>query len=201
MKKYTFLFLSIIKIIFNVNCQNLKEESSENKHRNVIHFIKCGEDSILIEGNGRFGLVDASNSYKYLKNEVERVKIETYKGEINQWANNSEYSVQAVLDYLEHLNVTKLDFIIGTHSHNDHIGGIPAIAYKYVDNTTIYYYRKYKRNLEDIIRKHWANNKYYIAAVNSMAKKNAKLIEVTNKKINFYFGDMNIELLNHFISC
>ena len=196
MKKYTFLFLSIIKIIFNVNCQNLKEESSENKHRNVIHFIKCGEDSILIEGNGRFGLVDASNSYKYLKNEVERVKIETYKGEINQWANNSEYSVQAVLDYLEHLNVTKLDFIIGTHSHNDHIGGIPAIAYKYVDNTTIYYYRKYKRNLEDIIRKHWANNKYYIAAVNSMAKKNAKLIEVTNKKINFYFGDMNIELLN-----
>ncbi len=80
MKKYTFLFLSIIKIILNANCQNIKGESNENKNRNVIHFIKCEEDLILIEGNGRFGLVDASNSYKYLKNEVERAIIEINKG-------------------------------------------------------------------------------------------------------------------------
>ena len=41
--------------------------------------------------------------------------------------------------YLQKLKVQKLDFIIGTHSHSDHIGGIKEIAYEYVDNSTIYY--------------------------------------------------------------
>ena len=136
------------------------------------------------------------NNYEFIKNEDESVNIDPFHGEVNQWTNISENSVQAVLDYLDLLNITKLDFLIATQSHNDHIGGIPAIAYKYVDNSSTYYYRDYRPNLEDIIRKYWANNKYYLAALHSMQKKNAKLVEVTNKKINFNFGDMNIELLN-----
>ena len=189
--KIFILFFSFFIIPF-FNSQNVKKENNKN----IIHFIKCGYDSILIESNGKFGLIDASNNYKYIKNEVEKLQINMFEGEQNNWSKKPEESVQAVLDYLESLQVKKLDFIVATHSHNDHIGGIPAIAYKYVDNSTIYYYRTYTQNLEDIIRVFWSNKKYYLAAVNSMAKKNAKLVEVSNKKIKFDFGDMNIELLN-----
>ena len=104
---------------------------------NIVHFIKCGSaDSILIESNGKYGLIDSSNPYQYIKNEVEHVQIDESKGERNQWVSNQDESVQAVLNYLDYLKVNKLDFILGTHAHSDHIGGIPAIAYKFVDNNT-----------------------------------------------------------------
>ena len=164
---------------------------------NIVHFIKCGSaDSILIESNGKYGLIDSSNPYQYIKNEVEHVQIDESKGEKNQWVSNQDESVQAVLNYLDYLKVNKLDFILGTHAHSDHIGGIPAIAYKFVDNNTKYYYRKYRKTLEETTHVDWANYKYYLAAIHSMEKKGAQLIDITSQTIKFNFGDFNLELLN-----
>jgi len=168
-----------------------------NENKNMVHFIKCGSaDSILIESNGKFGLVDTSNPYKYIKKEVEPVQIDESRGERHQWVEDENESVQAVLNYLDYLKVDKLDFILGTHSHSDHIGGVPAVAYKFVDRNTKYYYRKYRKTKEDTTDVEWANYKYYLAALNSMAKRGAELIDVTDQKIKFEFGDFNIELLN-----
>ena len=197
MKKNIYIIISFSIFFSYISSKNLNQ-NNRNK-RNVIHFIKCGSgDAILIEGNGHFGLIDTSNPYQYMKNEVVKVNIDKKKGEKNWWEPNPINSVQAVLNYLKSLNVKKLDFILGTHAHSDHIGGIGAIAYKYVDKSTIYYYKKYRKTMEDFDkkRKSWANYKYYLAAVNSMKKKNAKLIDITNKIIKFKFGDMDLEFFN-----
>ena len=170
---------------------------NEENTRHIIHFIRCGSsDSILLEAYGHYGLIDSSNPYKDIEKEVEHVQIDISKKEIDQSLDDPDKSVKAVINYLNYLKVDKLDFIIGTHAHSDHIGGIPAIAYYFVDNKTKYYYKGYRETIEDTVRKNWANYKYYLAAINSMKTKSAQMIDITNKRITFDLGEFHIELLN-----
>ncbi|MFT4006881.1 MAG: MBL fold metallo-hydrolase [Lacrimispora sp.] len=65
-----------------------------------VHFIDVGQgDSTLIEKDGHFMLIDA--------------------GERDQG--------QVVVSYLKKQGVGKLDYVIGTHPHSDHIGGLEAV--------------------------------------------------------------------------
>ena len=157
------------------------------RNRYIIHFIKCGHgDSILIEGKGHFGLVDSANSIKM-----------KYKYNYKKKLTNKEISFSIVLNYLKKLKVSKLDFIIATHAHSDHIGGIKEISDEYVGNTTIYYYKKLniKLNLDKYV-----NYRNYLTAINSIKKRNATLVDVTNRKIIFHFGEIKLRLLNTYNS-
>lgn len=65
-----------------------------------VHFIDVGQgDSILAESGGHFLLIDA--------------------GENDQGS--------TVVSYLKQAGVKKLDYIIGTHPHSDHIGGLDDV--------------------------------------------------------------------------
>ena len=193
-KKIILLIAQICLILFNPIAS---KEYSPDASSTMLHFINTGSsDAILIESNGHYGLIDTGNPYQYIKNEVEHVNIDESKGERNQWTSDPDASVQAVIDYLNYMKVKKLEFILGTHAHSDHIGGVPAIAYYYVDSNTKYYYREYRKTREDTTQVDWANYKYYLAAVNSMQKKSAQLFDLTNKHHEFDFGDLHLEFLN-----
>lgn len=102
-------------------------ETYEERTEDRIHYIKLNghytqsSDAILIESNGHFGLIDSSNKSGDTQ----------YGIPIDRSASGA-----AVLDYLCQLGVTHLDFIVATHAHSDHIGGIPEIA-KYLLTTDI----------------------------------------------------------------
>ena len=104
-----------------------ESEEYEVRTEDRIHYIKLNgngtqsSDAILIESNGHFGLIDASNKYPDTQ----------YGIPIDRSASGA-----AVLDYLCSVGVTHLDFILATHAHSDHIGGIPEIA-KYLLETDI----------------------------------------------------------------
>lgn len=121
-----------------------------------IHFIKTGQsDAILLESNGKYGLVDTARP-----------------------------DDTRVLNYLISLNVSKLDFILITHSDVDHIGGVPLLR-RFINSNTKYYYRS----------AHLAyNNDHYTSAMNAVSI--ATKIEVTNQTKVFNLGNFRIELLN-----
>ena len=90
------------------NSTNITESSNALVNTNVtndsgnlkIYFIDVGQaDSILIEQNGKFMLIDAGN--------------------------NDDGDL--VVNYLKQKGVTKLDYVIGTHAHEDHIGGMDDV--------------------------------------------------------------------------
>lgn len=74
----------------------------------TVHFIDVAHaDSMLIECNGHFALVDAG-------------KAETS---------------DRVVNYLASRGVEKLDLVVGTHPHGDHIGGMPDVLANYQADT------------------------------------------------------------------
>ena len=182
--KNFFLFLIYLFYFIQTKKITILEEGipKTNKTNGIIHFINCGRsDSILIEQNGKFGLIDASRRYTLATDVVES---SGYGG-----TKKPNGSVKAVVNYLNHLGVTHLDFVLATHAHTDHIGGMPQIAYHFVDKRTKFLYKKYRKNLED-------NEVYFNDAYNSMQKKGAQLIDVTDQKYEFDFGDMHFDLIN-----
>jgi beta-lactamase superfamily II metal-dependent hydrolase len=71
------------------------------KPKVVVHFIDVGQgDAILVQANGHNMLIDAGD----------------------------KSAGKRVAQYLKDHNAQDLDYLIGTHLHADHIGGIPALV-------------------------------------------------------------------------
>ena len=108
------LVIIVIAIILGIFTNNLEETYSllenleiipttnitDNNDNLKVYFLDVGQaDSILIENNNEYMLIDAGN-------------------------NNDG---QLLVNYFKELNITKFKYIIGTHPHEDHIGGLDDI--------------------------------------------------------------------------
>ena len=72
----------------------------------TVHYIDVGQgDSILAGLDGHYMLIDA--------------------GENDQ--------ADTVVSYLKQAGVTSLDYVIGTHPHSDHIGGLDKVIDEYAN--------------------------------------------------------------------
>ena len=130
------------------------QDGNKGKAKFQVHFIDVGQgDSILLKNENAFMLIDGGP--------------------------NS--SVDKVVSYLKKAGVKKLDYVIATHPHEDHIGGIDGV----IDNFEI---------SKVYMPKVTATTKTFKDVVESMKKKNLKAKNPTPGE-TFKLGEAEITIL------
>jgi len=100
--KYTLIciFLIIVTTCVTASYKSTVETSLNQENNMITHFIDVGQgDCILIQVNNKNLLIDSGTSD----------------------------SKEKLIKYLKKINVTRLDYVVETHPHEDHIGGMSSI--------------------------------------------------------------------------
>lgn len=101
--RLTLFFFSFIACIVFSGCA-APDALTGNRHVMRVHFIDVGQgDSILVQADGINMLIDAG----------------------------PEASSDSLISYLKKQKIRKLHYIVATHPHEDHIGGMAAVVRKF----------------------------------------------------------------------
>ena len=155
-----------------------------------------GSDMILLESNGRYGLVDAGNRYEDTITDADgTVYPAPYLEQLSAQADGKN-GRDGMVYLIKTLGVEHLDFIIGTHAHSDHIGGIPEIAalqvygkdglfHYLIDNNTVFFYKSYHHinDREDDLAAQqegsWHNQAFLNAALQAVDSRGGTAVDLS----------------------
>lgn len=159
------------------------ENRQQGKDR--IHFLNTGySDCILIESQGKFGLVDCAEDTEYPPSRP-TLNLPGFEQEVLAYLKKNAKNEKGKV---------VLDFVLGTHSHSDHIGGFDTIIKD--DDVLVKqaYLRKYDDSKISIYeRKRWDNQEVYDQMMGALKEKNVPVQqEVAN--ISFMHGTFKISL-------
>lgn len=123
-----------------------------------VHFIDVGQgDCTLVECNGEYLLIDAGE-------------------------NGHEIDV---INYLRSNNVEKLDYIVATHQHSDHIGGLPEVLEEFGTDNLI---------MPKLTKAQTPTNSTYTAFLKAVQASDAKVISAKPGSV-YTLGDASFEIL------
>lgn len=137
----------------NIN-KRINEVPVTSEERLEVTFIDVGQaDSILIENEGHYMLVDAGNNEDGPK----------------------------LVNYFKNQNIHQFDYVIGTHPHEDHIGGLDNIIEGF-DINTFY--------MPDVI----TTTKTFEDVLDALGEKNVTL-SIPKTNATFKLGDATVKVL------
>lgn len=123
-----------------------------------VHFIDVGQgDCTLVKSDGKYLLIDAGeNGYE-----------------------------TDVLNYLRSMGVKKLDYIIATHQHSDHIGGLPEVLEEFETDNII---------MPRLTKAQTPTNSTYTAFLKAVKASGAKVISA-KPGLTYALGEAEFEIL------
>ncbi|MGL4373858.1 MAG: ComEC/Rec2 family competence protein, partial [Turicibacter sp.] len=153
-----FILFSIIPSLFteHADAESFTQSvSTYYDNETTFHFISTGNsDSILIENNGLYALIDS--------------------GDIDD-----DITVKT---YLQSLGVTRLEYLIITHFHSDHLGAADTVLRNFIVETTL-------------VSNGSADTFAYYAFINALSTKGQKA-SVPIEKMKIPFGSATLTFFN-----
>lgn len=152
-----------------------------------IHFLNTGSsDAILIESDGKFALVDAGEDSDNPRG-FDGLELEGFEQEVLAYLKKNAADENGTV---------KLDFVLGTHSHSDHIGGFDTV----ISDSDVEVGRAYLKEYDSSkIAEHevedWDNQEVYDQMVNALKEKNVPIISQPDGK-PFSLGNFTITIFN-----
>lgn len=143
----------------NIVVENLVQEektSSKPVEGNLsVYFIDVGQaDSILVTNQGKSMLIDAGNNE----------------------------DGKDVVNFIEEKGITKLDYVVGTHPHEDHIGGLDDVINSDLEIDNVY------------MPKMQTNTKTFEDVLDAISNKNLT-VTAPSKGDTFEIGDARAEVM------
>lgn len=144
-----------------------------------------------MESNGHFAMIDVGEDYDFPDGSNPKYPLRPGIG-----TSYKHVMTDRVFRHLKELGVRKLDFILVTHTHSDHIGNMDEILDKYpVDRI---YMKRYDDSRITDKNRLWDNLYGYDNAIKAANRNGVKLIQdISADESHFQFGDMDIQLYNY----
>ena len=193
-KLILFSFL-ISTLIMTAKLSSVDADTISAGDGNRIHFInlksKSGSDAILLESKGHFALIDMGEDYDFPDGSNPR-----YPDRWGITMDNDQVLEDRLFRHLKQVGVEKLDFILGTHVHSDHIGSADEVLKHYpVDK---FYLKRYSDERITTQWRLWDNLYNYDNAVKTALERGVNLIQdISDNDSHFTMGDMDIQLYNY----
>ena len=190
--KETLVFISLVLLLVSgLLIPAVQADTSSNR----IHFINTkgvsGSDAIILESNGHYALIDMGEDYDFPDGSNPR-----YPSRVGISRQNDYVLEDRLFRHMKYLGIQKLDFILGTHVHSDHIGSADEVLKRYpVDR---FYLKRYSDERITSKWRLWDNLFNYDNAVKTALERGVTLVQdITEKDSHFTVGDMDIQLYNY----
>ncbi len=179
-------FIPEIKMNINAGRYTLTD-ADLSRRADRIYFLDTGSaDAILIESDGKFALIDAAEDSDNPRGFEKLV----YEG-------TEDYVVECVKKIAgNEEGKAVLEFVLGTHSHSDHIGGFDTLILDEDITVKKAYLKEYDESrIREYEIEKWDNREVYEQMVSACEKRGVPLISDISEE-PFTFGSFTLKFCN-----
>ena len=152
-----------------------------------IHFLNTeNSDCIILESNGLIAMIDAAEDYDYPKDKP-HLKRKGFEDVVINYL---------ISHFADKNGKVKIEFVLGTHAHSDHIGGFDTVINHPDIEVKRAYLKPYKsENVFAFERVRWDNEEVYSQMLDAIKSNGVELIENFDRT-ETKLGEISIKFFN-----
>ncbi len=183
--------LTIIFMPYSEMKNNLKDvilsPAQEATAEDAVYFLNTGSaDAILMKSGNKYALIDAAEDSDNPRGFPDL-----------EFEGTEEYVVDAVKKLAGDENgKVSLEFVLGTHSHSDHIGGFDTLILdKNITVKTAYLKEYDESKIDDYEVEKWDNKEVYEQMLDACQKRGVPVVQNISEE-PFAFGNFTLKFCN-----